>query len=60
MGPIPIMCLAFYESLSDDSARKGLIVSGITVVAGFILYFVAVWINPRVRKRSEALVVADA
>jgi amino acid transporter len=60
MGPIPIMCLAFYESLSDDGARKGLIVSGITVVAGFILYFIAAWINPRVRKRSETMAVTEA
>jgi amino acid transporter len=54
LGPIPIMVLAFYESLSDEGAHKGLIVSALTVVAGFILYFAAVWINPRLRKRSEA------
>jgi amino acid transporter len=46
LGPLPIMCLAFYESLSDESAHRGLIVSAITVAAGFILYFVARWINP--------------
>ena len=60
MGPIPIMCLAFYESLSDEGAHKGLIVSALTVVAGFILYFVAIWINPRSRKRSEVMVEVGA
>jgi amino acid transporter len=60
LGPIPIMCLAFYGSLSDEGAHKGLIVSAVTVVAGFILYFLAVWINPRLRKQSEALAVVEA
>jgi amino acid transporter len=47
IGPLAILCLAFYESLSDEEAKKGLIVSGITVLAGLVLYFVAVGINPR-------------
>ena len=38
LGPVPIMCLAFYESLSDDGAHRGLIFAGMTVLAGFILY----------------------
>ncbi len=58
LGPIPIMCVAFYQSLYDDGARKGLIVSAITVLAGFILYFVAIWINPRPAKAIELSVAA--
>jgi amino acid transporter len=49
VAPLLIMCLAFYKYLSDDGARIALIVSGTTVVAGLVLYFVAVWLNPRVR-----------
>jgi len=60
LGPIPIMCLAFYESLFDEGAHKGLIVSAIITAAGVFLYFVAVWINPRSGKRSEALAVTGA
>ena len=53
LGPLPIMGLAFYESLSDEGAHKGLIFAGVTVLAGFILYFVAIWFNHRLRKRQE-------
>jgi amino acid transporter len=49
LAPTAIMCLAFYSGLSDDGAKKGMIVAGITVVAGVILYFVAIAINPRAR-----------
>jgi amino acid transporter len=47
LGPVPIMCLAFYKYLSEDGARNALIAAAIAVVAGVILYFVAVGINPR-------------
>jgi amino acid transporter len=50
LGPIPIMCVAFYKYLSEDGARNALIVSIISVMAGVILYYVALWINPRLRK----------
>jgi len=49
IGPLAILGLAFYESLSDEGAKKGLMVSGITVVAGLVLYFVAIWISPTAR-----------
>jgi amino acid transporter len=58
LGPIPIICLAAYQGLSDDGAHKAMIVAGITTVAGFILYYVAVLVNPRLRKKSEAVAVA--
>jgi amino acid transporter len=46
LGPTAILTVAFYEALHGDGAREGLVVSGLTVVAGVILYFVAVWLNP--------------
>jgi amino acid transporter len=50
MGPMPIMCLAFYKYLSDAGARNALIASSAAVVAGVIFYIVAIWINPRLRR----------
>lgn len=47
LAPILLMAMAFYDALSDDGARKGLIFSGSAVVAGGVVYFVAVRINPR-------------
>jgi amino acid transporter len=47
IGPLAILCVAFYESLYDDGARTGLIVSAAITVAGVALYFVAIWLNPR-------------
>ncbi|HEY8747176.1 MAG TPA: APC family permease [Tepidisphaeraceae bacterium] len=47
LAPILLMAMAFYDALSDDGARKGLIFSGSAVVAGVVVYFVAVRINPR-------------
>jgi hypothetical protein len=54
------MSLTFDKYLSDEGACNALIASAIAVVAGVILYFVAVWINPRVRERSGALAVVGA
>ena len=59
-GPTPSMSLTFDKYLSDEGACNALIASAIAVVAGVILYFVAVWINPRVRERSGALAVVGA
>jgi amino acid transporter len=54
-GPLAILCVAFYESLFNEGAKRALIVSGITVLAGVILYFVAVAVNPRLLSQpSEA------
>jgi amino acid transporter len=59
-GPLAILCLAFYESLSDDGAKKGLIVTAITVLAGLVLYFVAININPRtIKGREESVAVGS-
>ena len=56
LGPIPLMAMAFWQALSEEGARKGLVFSGVAVGAGVILYFVAVWVSPRARevRRGEA------
>jgi amino acid transporter len=54
LGPAAIMCVAFYEALWAAGAKNALIVSVSSVVAGVILYFVAVWINPASRNAREA------
>ena len=41
------MSLTFDKYLSDEGACNALIASAIAVVAGVILYFVAVWIKSR-------------
>ena len=53
LGPIPIMGLALYQGLSDQSAHKGLIFAGATIMAGIALYFTAIWINPRLRIKEH-------
>ncbi len=53
--PITIMGVAFYKYLSDDGARNALIASAIAVVAGVILYFVALGFNPALRTRKVPL-----
>jgi amino acid transporter len=50
IGPALVLCFAFYKGLSDDDSRKGLLISGILVAAGVILYFAAKWINLNLRK----------
>ena len=50
--PTCIMGLAFYKGISDPDAAKGMIFSGIAVVVGVILYFVALWINPKLREQK--------
>jgi hypothetical protein len=52
-GPIAIMGVAFSAGLSDASAHKGLIVSGIAIVVGVVLYYLAVLVNPRLRGKVE-------
>ncbi len=52
MGPLAILCVAFYESLYDDGARTGLIVSTAITIAGVILYFVVIWLNPRAAENA--------
>src|SRR5262249_11887207 len=47
LGPIPLMVMAFWQALSDEGARKGLICSGVAVAAGVVLYFVAIGVSPR-------------
>jgi amino acid transporter len=54
LGPIPIMAVAFYQALSDDGARSGLICCAIAVAAGILLYFVAA----AYKRRSPPVVVA--
>ena len=49
LGPVLVMCLAFYKGLSDEGARRGLIISAILTAAGILLYFAAKWINPRIK-----------
>jgi len=49
LGPALVIGLAFYKYLFDDGARDALIAAVVAVVAGVILYFIAVWINPRAR-----------
>lgn len=51
--PIPLMGIAFYQSLSDDDARRGLITAAILVALGIVMYFVAIVLNPRLRRRDE-------
>jgi amino acid transporter len=55
VGPIAIMCLAFFKSLEETGARNALIVSVVSVVLGVVLYFLALWINPRLRKPMRVL-----
>jgi amino acid transporter len=55
LGPIPLMVMAFYQALSDEGARKGLIFSAVAVVTGVVLYFVAAAINPRVRHANRTV-----
>jgi amino acid transporter len=50
LGPIPLMAVAFYQALSDESARRGIITAVILVALGIALYFVAVLLNPRVKE----------
>jgi len=59
LGPTAILCVAFHEALPNDGTRNALIASGITAAVGVILYFVAVWLNPRLRKPSEVLAEAS-
>jgi amino acid transporter len=47
LGPLAVLCIAFYKGLSDDGARKGLIICAILTAAGVVLYFAAKWLNPR-------------
>jgi amino acid transporter len=54
LGPIPLMAVAFYQALSQESARKGLMFSAVAVVLGIVLYFVALQISPRVRQHRAA------
>jgi amino acid transporter len=54
-GPILIMGLAFYYGLSDETAHRGLIVSGILTAAGVVLYFLALWFNPQLRKSRRVI-----
>jgi amino acid transporter len=55
LGPIPLMAVACYQALSEDDARKGLVVSAVAVVLGVVLYFVALQISPRLRQHRETL-----
>ena len=48
LPPVIIMGVATYQGYFDDSARKGMIYTAATVVAGVGLYFVARWINPKI------------
>jgi hypothetical protein len=47
--PTMIMGIAVYKAFFDVDASKGLIFSAAAVVAGVILYFVAVGLNPAAR-----------
>jgi len=47
LGPAAVLCIAFYKGLSDDGARKGLIICAILTAAGVVLYFAAKGLNPR-------------
>ncbi len=55
LGPLPIMAVAFYQALSDESASKGLMFASAAVVLGVILYFVAVFTSPRLRQHRAGL-----
>jgi amino acid transporter len=46
LGPIVILCLAFFKGLSDETARFEMISCAIAVVGGVVLYFVVIGINP--------------
>jgi amino acid transporter len=64
VGPTALLCLAFFKSLSQAGARVAIIVSVISMVAGVVLYFVAVWINPRasgkvIEQRGFEVVMRD-
>jgi amino acid transporter len=50
--PTLVLCLAFYEGLSDADAHHGILISAALVAAGVVLYFVAKLINPRLRKSA--------
>ena len=61
LGPLAVLIVAFCQALSDDSAqdagaqtgisaRGGLELAGVAMVLGVVLYFVAVQINPRLRR----------
>jgi amino acid transporter len=39
LGPALVLCIVFYKGLSDEGARKGLIISSILAAAGVVLYF---------------------
>jgi len=47
--------MAFYQALSDEGARKGLIFSAVAVVTGVVLYFVAAQLNPRILPRRNQM-----
>ena len=53
VGPIAIMCVAFYKLLSEKGAQNALIVSAGSVVAGVILYFIAIGISPKARGKAD-------
>jgi amino acid transporter len=48
--PALVLCIAFFKGLSDDDARKGLIISGILSASGVVLYFATNRLSPRLRK----------
>jgi len=59
LGPTLVLCIVFYKGLSDDGARKGLIISSILTAAGVVLYFATKRLNPRLRKPVTLTINAE-
>ena len=52
LGPIPVIVVAFIKGLSgEDGVRTGMIIGGIAVVLGAVVYFIIAAVNPRVKAR---------
>jgi amino acid transporter len=53
LGPVPVIVVAFIKGLSGgEGVRTGMIVSGIAVLAGAVVYYIVAAINPRVKLRE--------
>ena len=55
LGPIPLLAVACWQSFSDDGAMRGIITCAGLVLLGVALYFVALAVSPRLRRREGSM-----
>ena len=57
LGPIPLMAAACYQARTDEGARRGVAFATGAALLGVVLYFVALWMNPRLRGHGPGFAV---